>query len=128
MQNGISLPDPKSDYKIDHFIKSQTPHFQAVWDGEKSHEIRRNDRDFKVGQIVRLLEWKAHSEKFVGRAVDIIILTLREGTDIPGPGGYIEGIKPGFCVWEHMIVNHFRKEDMHDFLNHAFHHSYEGAN
>lgn len=40
-----------------HELKSWPGVFQAVKRGEKRHEIRVNDRDFKTGDVVVLNEW-----------------------------------------------------------------------
>jgi hypothetical protein len=40
-----------------HELKCLRAPFQAVIDGTKRHEVRRADRDFKVGDLVELREW-----------------------------------------------------------------------
>ncbi|MBD3778487.1 MAG: DUF3850 domain-containing protein [Micrococcales bacterium] len=39
-----------------HDLKTQTPWFNRVAAGEKRAEIRKHDRDFQVGDMVRLIE------------------------------------------------------------------------
>ena len=95
-------------YKVNHKLKSHPAPFAAVWSGEKMHEIRFNDRRFKVGHTVRLLEWHPEKKIFRGRAVDIIITYIRYAPDnTPDPFGLL----PGFCVFDFLILNHFRKEE-----------------
>lgn len=36
--------------------------FNAVWLGRKTHEVRCNDRDFQVGDVLVLREWKPAHE------------------------------------------------------------------
>lgn len=40
-----------------HELKILPQYFQAVWDGTKNFELRRNDRDYKVGDILLLREY-----------------------------------------------------------------------
>jgi len=39
-----------------HYLKTETKYFQAVERGEKKFELRKNDRNFKVGDMVYLQE------------------------------------------------------------------------
>lgn len=46
----------KNTPPIVHQLKSEPGPFSDVWDGHKLAEIRRNDRDYRVGQLVVLRE------------------------------------------------------------------------
>ena len=39
-----------------HYLKTETEYYQAVESGEKMFEIRKNDRDYKVHDMVYLQE------------------------------------------------------------------------
>jgi len=39
-----------------HELKTISPAFQAIISGEKSFEIRENDRNFQVGDVLLLIE------------------------------------------------------------------------
>jgi hypothetical protein len=40
-----------------HKLKTHTPYFHAIIDGPKTFEVRKNDRDFRVDDVLRLEEW-----------------------------------------------------------------------
>jgi len=40
-----------------HELKTRGEYFQAIKRGEKTFEVRNNDRDFKVGDTLLLKEW-----------------------------------------------------------------------
>lgn len=76
-----------------HELKIIEPYFGDVAFGSKNFEIRKNDRDFKVGDILILRKWDG--EKFTGAE------TRREITYITD---YEQ--KPGYVV---MAIGHIRK-------------------
>lgn len=39
-----------------HYLKTETEYFQAIAEGDKKFEIRKNDRDFRVYDILYLEE------------------------------------------------------------------------
>lgn len=58
--------DPVGPVRTVHVVKSAPTPFQAVWDGLKRFEIRRNDRDYREGDALRLREWDANLVKTTG--------------------------------------------------------------
>ena len=49
-----------------HQLKTLPEYFEAVRKGDKTFELRENDRDFKVGDYLALNEWDG--EKYTGRS------------------------------------------------------------
>lgn len=41
-----------------HQLKTVQPYFDDIWKNGKTFEVRKNDRDFKVGDVLMLLEYE----------------------------------------------------------------------
>ena len=54
---------------IEHFLKTWPEYFQAIWDGKKTFEVRKNDRDFKVGDMLVLQEFDPKTKEYSGSAL-----------------------------------------------------------
>lgn len=50
-----------------HELKTLPPFFDAILEGRKTFEIRKDDRDFHVGDILHLREWTPAFEYITGR-------------------------------------------------------------
>ena len=57
-----------------HQLKTETKYFKAVKDGRKLFEVRRNDRDYRVGDYLALNELSADGKKYTG---DSILLRIK---------------------------------------------------
>lgn len=47
-----------------HELKCWPESFQAIWRGEKRHEVRKNDRGFNAGDVLLLREWVPEQPSF----------------------------------------------------------------
>lgn len=72
-----------------HELKTVNPYFQQVWDGDKTFELRKNDRDFKVNEWLKLKEYDKESDTYSGREVACLVTHILEN--------YI-GLESGFCI------------------------------
>lgn len=54
-----------------HELKTIQPYFNDVLSGNKNFEVRKNDRDYKVGDYLKLKEWDG--EKFTGNYITVRI-------------------------------------------------------
>ena len=73
-----------------HELKTWPEYFQAVKYGFKNFEIRENDRDYKMGDILELREWEPKTGQYSGDK-----LIKRVNYIMHGPGF---GLKKGFGV------------------------------
>jgi hypothetical protein len=74
------------DIKRDHTLKTWPEYFQPVADGLKWFEIRKNDRDFKVGDILLLQEWNNVTQLYTGRYMSVRVDYM---TDFGQPEGQV---------------------------------------
>lgn len=71
-----------------HDLKTWPDVFQAVWDGDKTAEFRRDDRGFEVGDQLRLNEWIPSEARYTTRTVMAAISHIVRGGRFGLPEGY----------------------------------------
>ena len=69
-----------------HELKTLPQYFEGLWSNKKTFEIRKNDRDFKVNDVLILREW---DETYSGRVCYRRITYI---TSFP------KGLKRGYVV------------------------------
>lgn len=75
-----------------HELKTEPPYFQAVLDGRKRFEVRKNDRGFEEGDKLLLKEYDADVHVFTGRRIEVTVTYI---TDYEQQPGYVVlGIAP----------------------------------
>lgn len=78
-----------------HYLKTINPYYSQVWDLNKKFEFRKNDRDFKVGDIVFLQEYYPLNKYFSGSEIKVKITSLLED---------FEGIEKDYCIFSFTII------------------------
>lgn len=81
---------PKREPKI-HRLKTWPDFFRAIEEGRKSFEIRINDRDFRVGDEVLLLEYSPARGEYLGGVIHRKITFILTGG---------MGLRDGYCAFE----------------------------
>jgi ParB family chromosome partitioning protein len=82
-----------SEQKV-HQIRLVSIYFDDVCSGKKSFELQKNDRHYKVGDIIEMMEFA--DGKNTGRSVRVLVTYLLE--DYPG-------IEDGYCIMATLLMN-----------------------
>lgn len=77
VDESIAIVGPK-----EHVLKADHAPFRAVWSGQKPYEVRRFDRDFRVGDVLKLLEHDRETGRYSGAKMKARI------TYVTKPGEY----------------------------------------
>ncbi|HEX8225806.1 MAG TPA: DUF3850 domain-containing protein [Allosphingosinicella sp.] len=79
-----------------HRLKSWPRLFAAICSGEKTHELRKDDRGFQVGDLIDLLEYDPGREAFTGRERRVEITYI---TDSSRPCALSQAaLADGYCI------------------------------
>ena len=73
-----------------HECKTWEEYFQPMFDGEKRFEGRKDDRNYQVGDYMRLREWSVSDKEYTGREITVEITYKLSGGQF--------GIEDGWCV------------------------------
>jgi ASC-1-like (ASCH) protein len=69
-----------------HIVKSVDPHFEAVRAGDKTFEIRLNDRNYCEGDTIEQQQYHAPTNSYSG---DIVTHRIGYVTDYAQQTGYV---------------------------------------
>lgn len=73
----------------EHELKTWPPYFNDILKGIKNFDLRFNDRDYKVGDILILKEYRQNDGEYTGRVIiRSIIYIFNTGF----------GLKDGYCI------------------------------
>jgi hypothetical protein len=78
----------------EHALKTWPGFFDDVMSGKKNFEVRKNDRNYQEGDVLRLEEWMPENEgpggAYTGRKFSLLVTSVLRGP--------ILGIREGWCV------------------------------
>lgn len=77
----------------EHDIKVWPPYYAAIEADEKLFEVRKNDRDYQVGDVLRMREYAPGPDEYTGKQMRRKILYMISGDE---PLGFAFGLRPGF--------------------------------
>ena len=81
-----------------HELKILPEYFEAVCKGSKTFEVRRDDRGFEVGDIIKLKEWT--KGKYTGREITVKVTYILRDSDY---------CKDGYCILGTRLFGYWRK-------------------
>jgi hypothetical protein len=83
--------------RVEHKVKSWPPFFEATLAGVKTHDVRRiDDRDYQVGDTLRLQEFDPEKEQYTGRELCVRITYI---TSANLPCALSEAcLHPDYCI------------------------------
>lgn len=73
--------------KVIHELKTTQPYFDDVFMGRKTFDVRKNDRGFKVGDIIILKEW--NGSEFTGKSLARNVRYVLSGGQFGIESGYV---------------------------------------
>ena len=73
-----------------HYIKILPVYYNAIDSGEKSFEVRYNDRNYHVHDILHLQEW--YNDNYTGREMAVEVTYLLDAPDYCKEGYVIMSI------------------------------------
>lgn len=85
--------------KHDMALRTWPGYFRSIWRGQKRAEIRKNDRNFQVGDRVLLIEFDPVTGRQPVPSRDILV----EISHLLRADGIL-GIETGFCMWSFKVL------------------------
>ena len=76
-----------------HELKTWIEYFQLMVSGEKSFDLRKNDRGFRAGHELLLKEYDKESNNYTSRILHCKITYVLKGEEAE-----TFGLKEGFCI------------------------------
>lgn len=73
-----------------HELKCWPENFEEIRIGAKPFEVRRDDRPYEAGHVLRLREFEAHANEFTGRVQDVLVTYIMRPHAAPPGYGYGE--------------------------------------
>jgi hypothetical protein len=87
---------------VRHELKSWPEFFQPVMRGEKTAELRLNDRNYQVGDILLLQEWEPEiwggEGKYTGRQCERVITHVLDGVGSVGAIAPLKGLDRKYVI------------------------------
>lgn len=73
-----------------HELKTWPDYYYRIFTGQKKFEVRKNDRDFQIGDTLHLKEFDPEKQEYTGRELLVTVSYILHGGQF--------GIEAGYCV------------------------------
>ena len=77
-----------------HDLKIWPQFFDAVCDGRKRAELRKNDRDFQVDDILNLREFDPVEDRYTGRGITVRVTDVQRIKELDARFKNVLGLNP----------------------------------
>lgn len=77
-----------------HDLKCWPEFFPFVQSGAKPFEVRKNDRDYKMGDLLKLREWSPATKEYTGQFVFRKVTYITNNSNFVLLGHIIMGLAP----------------------------------
>jgi hypothetical protein len=74
---------------LEHDLKVWPEYFDQVANGDKTFEVRKDDRDYRVGDLLLLREWIPTVRRYTGREIRRVVTHRADGESLRSLGGMI---------------------------------------
>jgi hypothetical protein len=81
-----------------HLLKTIQPYFDDISLGKKPFELRKNDRNFKLGDIILLIEYNPVSDQIIPKIIATRVTYFM--------GDNHAGIEQGYCILGVTVLDH----------------------
>lgn len=89
-----------------HDVKSWPKFFSQIIAGRRHHELRLNDRKYKVGDVLRLFEFDPDVQRVTGRMYQVVITSITSASEACAVSA--EALHPDYCILSiDKISNHY---------------------
>lgn len=85
-----------------HALKSWPKFFAPIAAGMRTHELRRNDRNFQVGDLLELREFEPTANEYTGRTCRVAITSLTSADEPCAVSA--EALHRDFCILSVRLV------------------------
>ena len=92
-------------------LKTWPESFQAIWDGLKTYEVRKADREFKLWNVVWLREYDPNKKKYTGREMAANITYITNWIDSVSMFPFLTHV-PEFVVFGLKVYQKIDKSDV----------------
>jgi hypothetical protein len=65
-----------------HELKTWTAYYEAISEGRKTFEIRKDDRDFRVGDVLRLRDFDPTKDAYTGAQLDVVVTYITDAKNL----------------------------------------------